>query len=38
MQKGRSAEVGTHRELLARGGIYAGLYHIQFALNNGEAG
>jgi subfamily B ATP-binding cassette protein MsbA len=38
MQKGRIAEVGTHRELLARGGIYAGLYHIQFALNNGEPG
>ena len=37
MQKGRIAEVGTHRELLDRGGIYAGLYHIQFALNNGES-
>jgi ATP-binding cassette subfamily B protein len=27
---GRIAERGTHRELLARGGIYAGLYHEQF--------
>ncbi|MDB5075501.1 MAG: transporter related protein [Chloroflexi bacterium] len=27
---GRIAERGTHRELLERGGIYAGLYHEQF--------
>ena len=31
MQQGRIAEVGTHNELLARGGFYAELYLSQFA-------
>ena len=31
MQKGRIAEIGTHRELLEKNGVYANLYHIQFA-------
>jgi subfamily B ATP-binding cassette protein MsbA len=31
MDQGRIVEIGSHRELLARGGIYAKLYRIQFA-------
>ncbi len=31
MHQGRVAEVGTHEELLAHGGIYARLYRLQFA-------
>jgi subfamily B ATP-binding cassette protein MsbA len=31
LERGRIAETGTHRELLARGGIYDKLYRIQFA-------
>ena len=31
MQKGRIAEIGTHRELLEKNGVYANLYRIQFA-------
>jgi ATP-binding cassette, subfamily B, bacterial len=30
LQQGRLVEQGTHAELLARGGVYAGLYHTQF--------
>lgn len=30
LSRGRVMEVGTHAELLARDGIYAKLYHIQF--------
>lgn len=30
LDKGRIAEIGSHRELLERGGIYARLYRIQF--------
>ena len=30
MDKGRVAEEGTHSDLLARGGLYAGLYALQF--------
>ncbi|HZX27477.1 MAG TPA: lipid A export permease/ATP-binding protein MsbA [Telluria sp.] len=31
LDRGRIAETGTHEELLARGGIYAKLYRLQFA-------
>jgi ATP-binding cassette, subfamily B, bacterial MsbA len=31
MSQGRVVEVGPHRELLERGGIYAGLHRLQFA-------
>ena len=31
LSQGRVAEVGTHRELLDRGGMYAGLHRLQFA-------
>jgi ABC-type multidrug transport system fused ATPase/permease subunit len=30
------AEVGTHRELLEHGGLYAHLYEIQFAQATSE--
>lgn len=33
LDQGRIAEIGTHRELLDRGGIYTRLYRIQFAGN-----
>ena len=32
LQRGRIAETGNHVELLARNGVYANLYRIQFAL------
>jgi ATP-binding cassette, subfamily B, multidrug efflux pump len=37
MHRGRVAEVGTHEELLAHGGIYARLYRLQFGREEGEA-
>jgi subfamily B ATP-binding cassette protein MsbA len=32
LQRGRIAEAGAHAELIARDGLYARLYRIQFAL------
>ena len=31
MSQGRIVEIGTHRELLERGAVYAGLHRLQFA-------
>ena len=31
LDRGRVADVGTHAELLARNGLYAGLYRFQFS-------
>ena len=31
MKQGRIVEIGTHKELLAKNGVYANLYKIQFA-------
>ena len=31
LQKGEIVEIGTHRELLAKGGVYAQLHRVQFA-------
>jgi ABC-type multidrug transport system fused ATPase/permease subunit len=31
MERGRIAELGSHTELLARGGLYKHLYELQFA-------
>jgi subfamily B ATP-binding cassette protein MsbA len=36
MDRGRVMDQGTHQELLDRGGIYAGLYQLQFQDTNGE--
>ena len=33
LQKGRIVEIGTHRELLENGGVYAQLHRIQFEWN-----
>ncbi|MEQ1555351.1 MAG: lipid ABC transporter permease/ATP-binding protein, partial [Gallionella sp.] len=32
MQKGVIVEIGTHRELLAKAGVYAQLHRIQFGM------
>mgnify|MGYP006277926153 CR=1 FL=1 len=37
MEEGRIAEIGTHDELLAHGGIYRGLYDTQFGLQERTA-
>ena len=36
LEHGRVIEVGSHRQLLARGGLYAHLYEIQFASHSPE--
>jgi len=36
ISEGRVAECGTHDELIAEGGLYSELYHLQFRANNGE--
>jgi len=36
LDRGEIAEIGTHAELLAKGGIYANLYGIQYSLGSGE--
>ena len=33
LQKGEIVEIGTHRELLAKDGVYAQLHRIQFEWN-----
>ena len=38
LDKGEIAEIGTHGELLAKGGIYANLYGIQYSLGSSEPG
>jgi ATP-binding cassette, subfamily B, multidrug efflux pump len=38
MHKGRVREVGTHRELLAAGGIYRRLYMLQFGEDETQSG
>ncbi len=37
LEKGRLMERGTHEELLAKGGLYAHLYNIQYAAGQEEA-
>ena len=34
MENGKVVEMGTHQELLAQGGLYARLYHLQFAASD----
>ena len=34
LERGRIAEIGNHRELMAKNGIYAKLYRIQYALEH----
>jgi len=37
LQRGRIAETGNHAELLAKSGVYAKLYRIQYALEHEDA-
>jgi ATP-binding cassette subfamily B protein len=36
LDRGRIVERGTHRELLAMGGLYASLYELQFSGRDNE--
>jgi subfamily B ATP-binding cassette protein MsbA len=36
LDKGAIAEIGTHAELLAKSGIYANLYGIQYSIGGGS--
>ncbi|MCD6302988.1 MAG: ABC transporter ATP-binding protein, partial [Anaerolineae bacterium] len=38
MEHGRVVEVGTHSELLAKGGLYSMLYEMQFKAQEEPAG
>jgi subfamily B ATP-binding cassette protein MsbA len=38
LQKGHIVEMGTHRELLAKNGVYAQLHRIQFEWHDAEQG
>ncbi len=38
LHRGRIREEGTHEQLLVRGGLYAALYHLQFAANGSPDG
>ena len=38
LDHGRVVETGTHKELLARGGAYATMYHTQYRQQLAEAG
>jgi subfamily B ATP-binding cassette protein MsbA len=37
MERGRIAEIGSHRELLARNGLYANLHRLQYGAGSGKA-
>jgi subfamily B ATP-binding cassette protein MsbA len=37
LERGRIIEIGTHAELLAREGVYAKLYRIQYAADRAAA-
>jgi subfamily B ATP-binding cassette protein MsbA len=37
LEQGQIVELGTHRELLARDGVYARLHRIQFTLGSTTA-
>jgi len=37
LERGRVAETGTHSELIARNGVYANLYRIQYAVERAAA-
>jgi ABC-type multidrug transport system fused ATPase/permease subunit len=36
MDKGRVVEQGRHEDLVAKGGLYAQLYQLQFKSNDGQ--